>query len=109
MTLLTREEWVERYIARTWHPENFARNPEFYTRRARREWARYRLHIAVRCGEITKPSVCSECDRKNVRAREMHAHHLDYQQPLLVKWLCRWCHESQHKGPHISKPLSAVV
>lgn len=109
MNRLSREEWVAGYIARTWHPENFARNPEFYTRRARRQWARYQLHLAVRRGEITKPSTCSECHRSNLSVREMHAHHVDYQQPLAVKWICRRCHEGKHKGPHISKPLSAVV
>jgi hypothetical protein len=96
MSKLTREEWIAACTARRVHPTRFVLNPEFYTRKAAQLYARYQVALAVRRGDITKPSSCSACNRTDLPAREIHAHHSDYSVPLNIRWLCRWCHERHH-------------
>jgi len=31
-------------------------------------------------------------------AIEVEMHHPDYSQPLAVEWICRPCHQAQHRG-----------
>lgn len=56
--------------------------------------ARRRIQSAVKRGETEKPSLCESCGTRAV----LQAHHEDYNKPLSVKWLCRSCHNSQHKS-----------
>lgn len=55
----------------------------------------YRAHGAVnnaiRTGTLTREP-CEVCG-----AREVHAHHDDYNKPLDVRWLCVRCHAGHHK------------
>lgn len=65
-------------------------------RRAHRQnanYARLELRKAVGRGEIEKPSACSRCGRSDLR---IDGHHPDYNQPLLVEWLCTSCHADEH-------------
>lgn len=39
-----------------------------------------------------KPELCVGCQG----VKKLEAHHPDYEQPLLVKWLCKACHTKQH-------------
>lgn len=39
---------------------------------------------------VRKP--CEQCGRS-----DSHAHHEDYDQPYVVKWLCPVCHSAEHK------------
>ena len=57
--------------------------------------ARHALNGAVRYKKIYKPDICSKCGGHNQRI-EGH-HHLGYDKPLDVIWLCVSCHQSVHK------------
>lgn len=51
--------------------------------------ARALANKAVQLGFLVKPSSCCECGRSGLK---IHAHHDDYSNPLLVRWLCIECH-----------------
>ena len=55
--------------------------------------ARYRLNLAIRRGEVVRPTRCSRCGEQ----RKIHAHHPDYSRPLYVEWLCTLCHGEEHR------------
>ncbi len=57
--------------------------------------ARRKLHYAIKTNQIDKPNNCQECLAK-FTSREIHAHHIDYSEPLIVKWLCVLCHKAEH-------------
>ncbi|PZV36479.1 hypothetical protein B5V02_22140 [Mesorhizobium kowhaii] len=48
-------------------------------------WARKCLKIAKNCG-VVEPLPCEGCG-----ARDVFAHQLDLNRPLIVKWLCARC------------------
>ncbi len=48
----------------------------------------------INCGKIVRPKRCSAC---NIKSR-IHGHHRDYNQPLLIVWLCSKCHRMEHCG-----------
>ena len=50
------------------------------------------LHRAVKSGVILRPSICSECGKEG----KIHAHHDNYNYPLVVRWLCDRCHKDWH-------------
>jgi len=67
-----------------------------------REAAHYALSVAVRRGEVARPSICQAV---GCNAPPVHAHHHDYSRPLAVTWLCRNHHEHvHHNGPLELKP-----
>jgi hypothetical protein len=55
-----------------------------------RAW--YYLKKAVREGKITRPSVCSECGE----TKKIDGHHEQYENALMVFWLCHKCHIRRH-------------
>lgn len=56
------------------------------------------VHSALCNGTLVKPDHCSECGWKvQGRKRRLVAHHPDYSKPLDVVWLCRPCHDAEHK------------
>lgn len=59
--------------------------------RLRRVRARWRVREAVSRGLLTRQP-CESCGEAKV-----HAHHEDYAQPLLVRWLCGRCHREVHQ------------
>lgn len=59
---------------------------------------RYILKNAVGRGKIDKPKSCEKCMKKPEKSSLLHAHHLDYTQPFLIKWLCRDCHIEEHRS-----------
>jgi hypothetical protein len=58
--------------------------------------ARRLLRQAIDRGEITRPSACEQCGREgrtsDGRAYIHGHHHLGYERPLDVVWLCPFCH-----------------
>ena len=54
--------------------------------------ARRPIYMGVKYGFITKPKICEICKLE----KKIEAHHLDYNQPLNVRWLCTLCHFHQH-------------
>lgn len=59
---------------------------------SKRRAANMKLRIAVRSGKIKKPDHCSKCGVKC----NPEGHHLDYNKPLNVIWLCPSCHAKYH-------------
>jgi len=53
------------------------------------------LQRAISKGVIVKPNECSICGAITPPA-QLHGHHEDYGKPLVVIWLCHWCHIRQH-------------
>jgi len=49
---------------------------------------------ALKIGKLIKPDNCAECERRTSR---LHAHHINYNQPLQVIWLCIGCHRRRHE------------
>lgn len=48
---------------------------------------------ALAAGVIVKPAICDRCPSTD----RIQAHHDDYNQPLVVMWLCPVCHANRHK------------
>ena len=51
------------------------------------------LNNAVRDGVIERPGACTSCGSDQM----IEAHHADYDLPLDVLWLCRPCHNLEHR------------
>jgi len=57
-------------------------------RRIRTRSARYAAALAERLGMIERPRCCSWCRRRG----RLQRHHWDYDEPLVVTFLCADCH-----------------
>ena len=57
-------------------------------RRLRTRSARYAAALAEQLGLLERPLKCSWCRRR----RRLERHHWDYDQPLIVTFLCHDCH-----------------
>lgn len=67
--------------------------------------AHYLLNKAVNDGEIVRPDKCSECGvippLNKGGAVQIHGHHhLGYDHPLAVTWLCARCHRLENMKPY---------
>ena len=58
----------------------------------RKDTARSYAGVYLRRG-LLKPKPCEFCG-----SVEVQMHHDDYDQPLVVRWLCAWCHNLLHKA-----------
>lgn len=58
-----------------------------------KQFARKKVSNAINKGLLVRPLTCSQC---NVHGR-IEGHHLDYDRPLDVLWLCTSCHAKHHK------------
>lgn len=58
-------------------------------RRLRTRSARYAAALAEQLGLLERPKGCSWCRRRS----RLERHHWDYDQPLLVTFLCPDCHD----------------
>ncbi len=57
-------------------------------RRIRTRSARYAAALAEQLGMLVRPKGCAWCRRR----QRLQRHHWDYDQPLVVTFLCRDCH-----------------
>lgn len=48
---------------------------------------------ALQTGKLSKPEECQICKKKE----KLDGHHGDYDKPLEVTWLCRFCHAEIHR------------
>lgn len=83
--------------ARAKDPERFRQREREASRKRSGDMkcrARYELNLAVRRGEVERPSSCSRCGTNC----KPHGHHEDYSAPLEVVWLCPQCHADLHRG-----------
>ena len=63
--------------------------------------AAYREYLrALQSGLIVRARHCSKCGKES---GEMHGHHRDYSQPLVVEWLCAPCHGRAGAGSGAGK------
>jgi hypothetical protein len=64
--------------------------------------ARWRVADAIRSGRLVRPSTCSECGVDpgvdELGRSRVEAHHDRYDDPLVVRWLCRPCHIDEHRS-----------
>lgn len=69
--------------------------------------ARRETRRAIREGLIKQPKRCSSCRDSCI----VDAHHVNYFEPLNVKWMCRHCHLKWHTkhGPAIGADLSFLA
>jgi hypothetical protein len=56
-----------------------------------RRQARYQTKVAIRDGKLALKAECEICG-----ARPAHCHHIDYNDPERVMWLCTRCHGAYH-------------
>ena len=64
-------------------------------RRGLKYWIRKCVQVAIREGYLERPKVCSLDNEKC--SGQIEAHHLDYNRPLYVQWLCRAHHMAWHR------------
>lgn len=70
------------------------------------------VEYALRIGVLTRPEDCSECKGTPEPFADgrsaIQAHHIDYNKPLEVMWLCQPCHHEWHKN-HRAKPKEVAA
>ena len=64
--------------------------PKYFPEKYR---ARNKIYYAIKVGLISRPERCSECGLKNGLIRP---HHENYDNPFIVIWLCKSCHQKLH-------------
>lgn len=72
-------------------PHVLNRQARWRRRNPHKRRAHQRVKWAKRTGRLT-PQPCEVCGLENTEA-----HHDDYEQPLVVRWLCRRHHRAWHK------------
>lgn len=53
-----------------------------------------KVQDAIRSGKLIRPDFCSICKYNG----QIEGHHIDYDKPLEVIWVCRKCHTMIHKN-----------
>lgn len=61
----------------------------------KRRNAHKKVAYAVRTGKLTRPTECEDCGKE---CKPQGHHHLGYDKPLEVVWLCQSCHNTRHKN-----------
>jgi len=85
-------EFRKKYLLRKskWRREHNYKNPKDLTKQ---KIAYNKIKYAVSLKKIIKPKKCEYCFEE----KELHAHHIDYDRPLIVFWLCAKCHKEIHR------------
>ena len=91
-----------RPIKAKWEQEWRKNNPEKAKAVDKKKAGKYRkkarivskVNWAVKTGKLIKPKKCECCERKHKR---IEGHHMDYDKPFEVIWLCRLCHGFAHR------------
>jgi ribosomal protein S27AE len=89
--------------SRSWREKNPGRQQAYYQTWAERNRQKQRAHsavkIAIRKGILLK----EDCEKCGATSR-IHAHHDNYSEPLVVRWLCLPCHKEHHRlNPQLEK------
>lgn len=81
-----------RIYYRNWSKENKEKinekNKKWREQNKEKRNANSKLRYAINTGKIMRPNNCSECNKKC----KPDGHHLDYNKPLDVLWICSACH-----------------
>ena len=62
-----------------------------------KQHARSKLNYEIRIGHINRPKNCENCGIKCIPHGH---HHMGYENPLKVMWLCSLCHGEIHSSIH---------
>lgn len=81
-----------KYVDGLWEKRKYTYKKRFRDKYPEKAFAHDTLRKAIRSGKIHKPGACEDCGKKCIT----HGHHVDYDKPLDVVWLCRACHLSKH-------------
>lgn len=65
--------------------------------------SRFQFGAALRNAVIRRPKRCEECGKEG----HVEGHHVDYQKPLYVFWLCEDCHLKAHGKRSLEDVLAA--
>jgi hypothetical protein len=102
------QHFARRLFAKQWSPERTERHRKSVESQKVKDRARYQSAKAVQQG-ILKPMPCEVCGIvQNPDGTPIHKHHLDYDKPLEIKWLCRTCHYNEHMRLKGKPPSRAV-
>ena len=90
------------------HPEHkrvlnrrYKSSDEFKSSRRQRRWEDQEFRKKDKCRKLTQYAIatgklqkyaCADCG-----CEEVEAHHEQYDDPLIVVWLCRFCHLKRHR------------
>lgn len=75
----------------------------FETRTTRQKKAHNMLSNAIRDGKVAKAEACWCCGS----TRNIEGHHVHYDMPLDVVWLCRSCHCKAHRQTTLGESCAA--
>lgn len=82
---------------RSWRVKNRARNNEIgkksRLKHIKRHYARQLISAARVLGLVVPPEGCMACKVKET----LEGHHVDYDRPLLIIWLCKNCHSKTRR------------
>lgn len=67
--------------------------------------ARQKVRNYIRAHPEAKPEKCPSCKKKG----KICAHHDDYKQWDLIRWLCDACHAGYHRGKDVDSPIIPLV
>jgi len=93
-----KDERIAKEKVRLSTPEGKARrnaNSRKYRRTAEgklKENTRAKVNAAIKYGKLVKPTNCTICGKEC----NTEAHHVDYNKPFEITWLCKQCHENIH-------------
>lgn len=90
----------KRKYQRKWKRKNPSKNLQYsykwIAKNRKKFLAHQRVQNAIRSGKLMRKN-CEKCERSG------HAHHDDYNKPLIVRWLCNKHHKQIHNGKSNSK------
>ncbi len=110
------QRWCKKCMSTYKHKHQHTRveyNSKYYRTNKYREKAKKRylgllkerkahnlLSRAIDLGKITKPTICSQCTKEfPFQPSKIQGHHIDYNLPYFVMWVCQECHTSLHITP----------
>ena len=73
---------------------------------AQKEKAQLLVKYALTAGLLTRPEVCEDCGR---HVASLHGHHENYENPLVINWLCQSCHSERHQGTSKNTGISPLM
>lgn len=66
---------------------------KYYQQNKLKSKAKRMVAWAIERGDLIRPEACEQCGGNT---GGIEGHHCDYDKPLDVMWLCRWCHKKWH-------------